>query len=401
MGRFGAARLADLPPYPFSELDAAARAAAAAGVDVVNLAVGDPDLPTPEPIVEALAAAAADPLHHRYPDYRGLPAFRSAVAAYYRRRYGVDLDPEREVLGLIGSKEGIAHLTWALAGPGDVVLVPDPAYPVYGNQARLAGASVVSVPLAAPDWRPRWDAVDADAWRRARLLWLNYPHNPTGAVASLDWYAEAAAYCRRYGVVLASDLAYGELGLDGYRAPSALQVEAAREMGVELFSLSKPYRMTGWRVAAAVGSREVLDSLATLKMHTDSGQFGAVQAAASRALEPDLDGTVEETAAVYARRRDAAVRALGAAGLRVRPPQATFYVWAALPPGVEGADAAAWLLREAGVLVTPGEAFGPGGRGYLRVSLTQPDSRLHEAWGRLAGLRGWGERRPKPTGPPD
>jgi LL-diaminopimelate aminotransferase len=388
MGRFGSARLAALPPYPFAGLDAAHRAYEASGVDVVNLSVGDPDLPTPDPIVQALATAAADPRHHRYPDYRGLPAFRSAVAGYYRRRYGVDLDPEREVLGLIGSKEGIAHLTWALAGPGDVVLLPDPAYPVYANQARLAGATVVPVPLAPPDWRPRWEAVEADAWRKARLLWLNYPHNPTGGVATVDCYVEAVAFCRRYGVVLASDMAYGELGLDGYRAPSALQVEGAREVAVELFSLSKPYRMTGWRVAAAVGSGEVLDCLAALKVHTDSGQFGAVQAAGCRALEPDLDGTVAEAAAVYARRRVSAVRALEAVGLQVMPARATFYVWAALPAGVRGSDWAAWLLREAGVLVTPGEAFGPGGEGYIRVSLTQPDSRLQEAWRRMARLAG-------------
>jgi LL-diaminopimelate aminotransferase len=382
-----AQRVESVPPYLFATIDRQIRDARRRGVDVISLGIGDPDLPTPAPVLEALAAAAADPALHRYPDYAGHPAFREAVAGYYARRFGVDLDPQREVLGLIGSKEGIAHLTWAIAGPGDVVLVPEPGYPVYAAQARLAGADVYPLPLtAAAGFLPDLDAVPAAVREQARLCWLNYPNNPTGAVAPREFLRDAVAWARAHDVLLASDLAYADVGFDGYRAPSILEIEGARDVAVEFYSLSKPYRMTGWRLGAAVGNADALAGLAVVKTNTDSGQFGAVQLAGVRALQPDLDAAVEEGCRVYRRRRDAAVAALRRAGFQPPVPQATFYLWVPTPPGFTGGEVAERLLREAGVVVTPGAAYGSYGEGYIRVSLTLPDDRLEEACRRIAGV---------------
>jgi LL-diaminopimelate aminotransferase len=383
MDQPGADRIHTLPPYLFADIDQRVKAAQARGVDVINLGIGDPDLPTPEPVVAARQRAAAVREWQRYPDYLGLPSFREAVAAYYARRFGVALDPAREVMALIGSKEGIAHLTWALVGPTDAVLAPDPGYPVYAVQARLAGAEAVALPLSAGRFWPQWEAVDAATWRRARLLWINYPNNPTGAVATRGLYQTAVAQCRRHGVALASDLAYADVGFEGYRAPSVLETPGARDVAVEFFSLSKPYRMTGWRIAAAVGNAALLGALAALKTHTDSGPFTAVQVAASRALAPDLDAEVRAGADVYRRRRDRTVAALGRVGLRPASPRATFYLWVPAPDGMDGRQAADLLLDRAAVVVTPGVAFGDGGRGYFRISLTQPDARLDEALQRM------------------
>jgi len=380
-----AARLASVPPYLFADIDRKVAELRQRGVDVINLGIGDPDLPTPAPIVEALITHAADPVLHRYPDYNGHVRFRQAMARYYARRFGVSLDPDREVVGLIGSKEGIAHLTWALAGPGDVVLVPEPGYPVYGVQARLAGADVYWMPLVAErGFLPDLDAIPETVRRRARLLWINYPNNPTGAVADRAFLERAVAFCRAYDIVLASDLAYSEVGFDGYRAPSVLEIPGAREIAVEFFSLSKPYRMTGWRIGAAVGAADVLDALAVIKTNTDSGQFGAIQMAAIRALEPDLDAEVEAGARVYQNRRDRVVAALRAVGLTPFVPQATFYLWVPTPAGMSAAECATRFLEVAGVAVTPGAAYGPSGEGYFRISLTAPDDRLDEACRRIS-----------------
>jgi LL-diaminopimelate aminotransferase len=380
-----ASRLDSVPPYLFAAMDRKVQELRARGVDVINLGIGDPDLPTPEPIVEALRQAAGEAPLHRYPDYMGHPRFREAVAGYYARRFGVALDPGREVLGLIGSKEGIAHLTWAVAGPGDLVLVPEPGYPVYGAQARLAGADIYPVPLTADhNFLPSLESIPTEAARRARLLWINYPNNPTAATAPLGFLREAVEFCRDHDILLASDLAYSEVGFDGYRAPSVLEVEGAREVAVEFFSLSKPYRMTGWRLAAAVGNPEALSALGIIKTNTDSGQFGAVQMAGIRALGADLDAEVEAACQVYQRRRDLAVRALRAAGFQPPVPAATFYLWVPTPPGKTAAETATELLEGAGVAVTPGAAYGQAGEGYFRISLTAPDARIEEACQRIA-----------------
>ncbi len=381
-------RLATVGPYLFFELDQKAAAARARGVDVINLGIGDPDLPTPEPIVDALIAGVRDPATHRYPDYRGAAVFREAVAGFYARRFGVALDPADQVLGLIGSKEGISHLTWAVVGPGDVVLVPEPAYPVYAVQARMAGATVFPLPLtAARGFLPDLAAIPSDVWQRAKLLWINYPNNPTGAVADRAFLDEAVARCRQHDVLLASDLAYSEVGYGGYRAPSVLEIPGAGEVAVEFFSLSKPYRMTGWRLAAAVGRADALAALAVVKTNTDSGQFTAIQRAGVRALAPDQDAAVAEAVAVYQRRRDLAVAALRAAGFDPPTPAATFYLWVPTPGGVSARDTAARVLEEAGVVLTPGSAYGAAGEGYVRLSLTASDARLEEACARIANLR--------------
>jgi LL-diaminopimelate aminotransferase len=383
-----AARLDTVPPYLFADIDRKVQDARARGVDVINLGIGDPDLPTPAPVVDALCAAARQPELHRYPDYVGHVRFRQQMAAYYARRFGVTLDPDREVMGLIGSKEGIAHLTWAAAGPGDVVLVPEPGYPVYAAQARLAGADIYPMPLDADQgFLPRLQAIPQAVAERARLMWINYPNNPTGAIAPRAFLEDAVNFCRQYDILLASDLAYSEVGFDGYRAPSILEVDGARDVAVEFFSLSKPYRMTGWRLGAAVGSAEALTALAQVKTNTDSGQFGAVQWAGVRALEPDLDASVEEACRIYQRRRDLVVAALTEAGLAPPTPRATFYLWVPTPAGLSAADTAARLLEEAAVVVTPGAAYGAAGEGYIRISLTTPDERLREACRRIAGVR--------------
>lgn len=381
-------RLATVGPYLFFDLDQKAAAARARGVDVINLGIGDPDLPTPGPIVDAMVAGVHDPATHRYPDYQGTLAFREAVAGFYARRFGVALDPRGEVLGLIGSKEGISHLTWAVVGPGDVVLVPEPAYPVYAVQARMAGATAFPLPLtAARGFLPDLAAIPDAVWRQAKLLWINYPNNPTGAVADRAFLADAVARCRQHDVVLASDLAYSEIGYAGYRAPSVLEVPGAREVAVEFFSLSKPYRMTGWRLAAAVGRADALGALSVVKTNTDSGQFTAIQLAGVRALQPDQDEAIAGAVAVYQRRRDLAVAALQAAGFDPPTPSATFYLWVPTPSGVSAAATAARVLDEAGVVLTPGSAYGAAGEGYVRLSLTAPDARLEEACQRIAGLR--------------
>lgn len=384
-----AARLAAVPPYLFADIDRKVLEARRQGVDVINLGIGDPDIPTPDPIIDALTEAVRETEFHRYPDYNGHPAFRKAMAEYYQRRFGVALDPDREVLGLIGSKEGIAHLTWAVVGPGDVVLVPEPGYPVYAAQARLAGADIYPVPLTAEhNFLPDLAAIPPGVLQRARLLWINYPNNPTGAIAEVAFYEEAVAFCRQHAILLASDLAYSEVGFGGYRGPSVMEVPGAREVAVEFFSLSKPYRMTGWRIGAAVGSQEALEALSIVKTNTDSGQFGAVQMAGIKALSPAMDSTVEDACQVYQRRRDLTVQALLAAGLHPPVPVATFYLWVPTPQGLTAKETASKFLDTCGVVVSPGSAYGAWGEGYFRVSLTAPDERLAEACRRItAALR--------------
>jgi LL-diaminopimelate aminotransferase len=375
-------RLERIGAYLFADLDRKQEALQAQGVDVINLGVGDPDLPTPEHIVAALAEAARDPRTHRYPPYAGTREFREAVAAWYRRRFQVDLDPEREVLALIGSKEGLAHLPWALVNPGEVTLVPDPGYPVYRAATILADGEPVTVPLRAErGFLPDLNAIPSATARRARLLFLNYPNNPTAGVATLAFFQEVAAWAREHSVLVVHDNSYSEIAYDGYRPPSFLQADGARAVGIELHSLSKTYCMTGWRVGFAVGNADALGALGRLKTNVDSGVFVAVQRAGVAALTGPQT-PVAERVAVYQRRRDRVVEALTALGWTPPRPRATFYVWLRAP-GASGAAFAAEVLERTGVVLTPGRGYGEEGEGYVRLSLTTPDDRLEEALDRL------------------
>jgi LL-diaminopimelate aminotransferase len=374
-------RVLDLPPYLFAELDRKVAEKRAAGVDLISLGVGDPDLPTPRHIVEALQEAVEDPSTHQYPSYFGLPAFRRAIADYYERRFGVSLDPDAEVLPLIGSKEGLVHLTWAFVDPGEEVLVPDPGYPVYAIGATLAGGRAVRVPLEADrGFLPDLGAVAPGP--NAKLLWLNYPSNPTAAVAEVGFFEEAVAFARRHGLLLCHDAAYVEVTFDGYRAPSVLQARGAKEVAVEFGSLSKTYNMTGWRIGWVVGNREAIGYLGTLKTNVDSGVFNAVQRAGVVALTGPQDH-VDAMRAVYQKRRDLVVGAFREVGVALEPPLGSTYVWVPTPPGRSAAGFAEELLEQAGVVVAPGTGYGARGEGFVRISLTVPDARLEEAMGRI------------------
>ena len=384
-----ARRVEQLPPYLFARISQMIEEQRARGVDVISFGIGDPDLPTPPHIIESLQRAAEDVSNHRYPESEGLPAFREAVSRWYERRHGVTLDPATEVVSLIGSKEGIGHLPLCLIDPGDVALVTDPGYPVYEIGTMFAGGETVKLPLREEDgWLPRLDEVPADVARRARVLWLNYPNNPTGATADLAFFGRAIEWARAHDVVIAHDLAYSEVSYGGYIAPSILEVDGAREVAIEFNSLSKSYNMTGWRVAMAVGNAELVDALRRVKSNLDSGIPQAVQQMAITALDGPQDSVAEHNA-VYARRRDRAVEVLRALGLRVAPPAAALYVWARLPEDEPSSAAYAQrLVEETGVVVTPGVSYGDAGEGYIRLALTLPDDRVDEGLRRLAAFAG-------------
>ncbi|MDQ7793657.1 MAG: LL-diaminopimelate aminotransferase [bacterium] len=378
-------RMRLLPPYLFAELDRLKTEARARGVDVVDLGVGDPEQPTPAAVVDRLCREAGDPANHRYPAYEGSALFRRTVAGYYQRRFGVRLDHDREVLAVIGSKEGISHLIWAFVDPGDVVLVPDPAYPVYRSQTLLAGGRPVLMPLeAGRGFFPDFGALRREDLERARIMFLNYPNNPTAAVATREQLAEAVAFARRHDILLCHDAAYVEMTYDGVVAPSVLEVPGAAEVALEFYSLSKPFNMTGWRIGAAVGNTVAVEALGRIKNNTDSGQFTAVQHAAVEALGGDwAESFIREMNAIYRRRRDLVVSHLSELGWEFQVPRGTFYVWAK-PPGDRGsAEFASELLERTGVLVPPGTAYGPAGEGYVRIALCIDDRRLEEGLGRL------------------
>jgi LL-diaminopimelate aminotransferase len=374
-------RLDTLQPYLFAELDRKLEERRAAGVDVISLAVGDPDLPTPAHVVEALQDAATDPATHRYPSYFGMPRLRQAIADWYRERFGVELDAETEIQPLIGSKEGIAHLPMAIVDPGDEVLIPDPGYPVYEGGTRLAGGTPVAMPLSSErGFLPDLDTVPTTP--ATKLMWLNYPSNPTGGVADLPFFEQAAAFARNHDLLLVHDAAYSELTFDGYVAPSALQPVGAKEVVVELGSLSKTYNMTGWRVGWAVGNQEAIRALATIKTNIDSGIFDAVQRAAVAALTGP-QGHVEQMRAVYQKRRDVVIETLNAIGWELDPPRGSVYVWFPTRGERTSAEFAEFLLERAGIVVAPGSGYGAAGEGYCRISLTVADDRLGEAMERL------------------
>jgi LL-diaminopimelate aminotransferase len=378
-----AERVAALPPYFYADLTQRLAQLRARRVDVIRLDAGSPDLPPAPFIVEALQRSAEKSGHHGYMPYGGTPEYRAAWAEFYGRRFGVELDPQSEVLGLIGSKEGIFNLTLAFANPGDVVLVPDPAYATYANAARFAGAEVVYLPLLAQNkFLPDLHAISPDALRRAKLMWLNYPNNPTGAIAPPEFFAEVIALARAYNFIVAHDAPYTEIAFDDYRAPSLLQLPGAKDVGVELHSCSKTYNMAGWRVGVVAGNPEVVGALGRMKGHIDSSTFRPIMDAAAAALTGD-QGWVAERNAIYRERRDVVVAALREAGFVADTPRAAIYVWVRLPEGVDDGVYAAGLLEATGVSVTPGSVLGPSGAGYFRIALCHPAERLREAMGRL------------------
>ena len=381
-------RLDRIPPYMFAELERKVRLKRAQGVDVISLGIGDPDTPTYPPIVAAAQRAVADPSTHQYPSNRGRQEFREAVSAFYSRRFGVELDPETEVMPAIGAKECIFNLNLAFLDDGDVTLASDPGYPVYTGGPLLAGGRPVLLPLR-PDrgFAPDLEAVADDDRQRARLMFLNYPNNPTGATVPDGLFEEVVEFSRRHEILAVHDNAYSETTFDGYVAPSFLQTEGAKEVGVEVFSLSKGYNMTGWRCAAIVGNAEAIESYWHLKSNIDSGNFEAVQLAGAAALAPELDADKREMNAVYQRRRDLVCDALAQAGVEVTPPKGTIYIWAPIPAGFESSAAyCEHVLEQAAVVISPGGAYGPSGEGYFRISLTTPDERLLEAVERIRRL---------------
>ncbi|MGH2682742.1 MAG: LL-diaminopimelate aminotransferase [Actinomycetota bacterium] len=376
-----ARRIRSLPPYVFAELDRKIREKRAAGIDVISLGIGDPDHPTPRHVIEAVKEAVEDPSTHRYPSYTGMPEFRQAVAEWYLKRFGVEIDADTEVLPLIGSKEGLAHLALAFVDPGDEALVPDPGYPIYGVGTLLAGGTPVSLPLDADrGWLP--DLSRAPVSDATKVLWLNYPSNPTAGVADLPFFEEAVAFARKHGLLLAHDAAYTELTYDGYVAPSALQAPGAKDVALEFGSVSKTHNMTGWRVGWVVGNASAIGALSALKTNWDSGIWNAVQRAAIAALTGPQDH-VEELRETYRRRRDLVVGTLNELGWSLEPPKGSIYVWFSTPDGMTSAALADLLVERARVVVSPGSGYGSVGEGYARISLTVPDDRLGEAMDRV------------------
>ena len=378
-----AERLRHLPPYLFAEIDRLKREEIKKGVDLIDLSIGDPDLPTPEHIVESLRKAAGRPENHRYPSYEGMPSFRQAVAGWYKRRFDVALDAQTEVLSLIGSKEGIGHIPLAFAGPGDVVLYTSPGYPVYPVGALFAGAEGYPLPLLeANGFLPDMGSVPADILKRAKLLFINYPNNPTGAAADGEFFEKIVEFAGRHNIIVCHDAAYSEIYYDDKKPASFLQTPGAKEVGIEFHSLSKTYNMTGWRLGFAVGHKEVIAGLGRIKTNLDSGVFQAVQEAGITALDTK-DEELSGIRRTYQQRRDALYSGLTGQGIHVIKPEAAFYLWAGCPKGFDSRSFAKHLLEKAGVVATPGVGFGQPGEGYIRFALTVPVDRIGEAVQRI------------------
>lgn len=382
-----AQRIKELPPYLFAEIDRMRREAVAKGVDLIDLGVGDPDLPTPDGIVQRAQAAVADPGNHRYPSYEGMASFREAAASFMGKRFGVELDPGTEIISLIGSKEGIAHLPLAYIDPGDLALIPSPGYPVYSTATLFAGGQSYFMPLLKENrFLPNLEAVPQAVRNKAKLIFINYPNNPTAAVADVAFFAQAVNFAQRYGLILCHDAAYSEVYYDDEARPaSLLAIPGAKEVAVEFHSLSKTYNMTGWRLSFVCGNRDVVAALGKIKTNIDSGVFQAIQEAGAYALTAD-QSPVERMRQVYRERRDILIAGLKKAGLEVDPPAATFYLWAAVPKGYTSATFTAHLLTTAGIVSTPGNGFGQAGEGYVRFSLTVATDRVKEAAERIKNL---------------
>ncbi|MEL6160144.1 MAG: aspartate aminotransferase [Cyanobacteria bacterium J06627_32] len=376
-------RLSSLPPYVFARLDELKANARAKGVDLIDLGMGNPGGPTPGPVIEAAIAAISDEKNHGYPPFEGTASFRSTITRWYHRRYGVTLDPDGEALPLMGSKEGLGHLAMAYINPGDVVLVPTPAYPAHFRGPAIAGADIHTIALKPENnWVLDFDDIPEDLAKRAKVLYFNYPNNPTGATAPREFFEEAVAFGRRHQILLIHDLCYAELAFEGYQPTSLLEIPGAKDIGVEFHTLSKTYNMAGWRVGFVVGNRRVIQGLRTLKTNLDYGIFSALQTAAETALQLP-DDYLEAVQQRYLTRRDYLAKALAPLGWDVVKPEATMYLWVPCPPETTAADFAFLLLQKTGVVVTPGTAFGEGGEGYIRISLIADCDRLGEAVDRL------------------
>ena len=381
-----AARLQKLPPYLFAQLEKKISDKRAAGVDVISLGIGDPDTPTPELVVRAMQEHVANPNTHQYPSNRGRDSFREGIAAFYASRFGVELDPATEIIPALGAKEAIANINLAFLDPGDVVLASDPGYPVYTNGPIIAGAEPVPMPhVPELGFQPDLNAIPADVADRAKLLYVNYPNNPTGAVIEDDFFARLVAFATKHDIIVVHDNAYSEITFDGYRAPSFLETPGAKEIGIEVFSLSKTYNMTGWRSGAVVGNADLVAAYWQLKTNIDSGMFEAIQEASIAALASD-QSSVAHMCEIYRRRRDVLVDALRAIGMEVNAPKGTIYLWTRVPDGHTSASFAELVLEEAAVVISPGAAYGPSGEGFVRMSLTVDDARLNEAAERIAKL---------------
>ena len=379
-----ARRLDLVPPYLFAELERKIDEKRKAGIDVISLGIGDPDLPTPAAVVEEMQRQVGRPDTHRYPSNRGLETFREAVSTFYQDRFGAEIDPDSEVIPVLGGKEGVAHVALACLEAGDVCLAPEPGYPPYTSGPLFAGADLHYLPLAEEHaFTPDFDGIPADVWERANLLFLNYPNNPTGAIAPDELFARVVELAHRHDLIVVHDSAYSEIAFDGYRPPSFLATAGAKDVGVEIFSLSKGWNMTGWRVGWIAGNGEIVERYRSLKTNLDSGMFDALQHAAVAALTVARDFPAEMSE-IYCRRRDLMIEALAAIGLPCSPPRATPYIWARVPDGYTSASFTDLVLEEAAVVVSPGPSFGPSGEGYVRISLTVPDERLEEAARRIA-----------------
>ncbi|MGB9711359.1 MAG: LL-diaminopimelate aminotransferase [Thermodesulfovibrio sp.] len=379
-------RIRTLPPYLFAAIDQMKREALSKGADLIDLSIGDPDIPTPSHIVEAMKKAVEKPEHHRYPSYEGMFSFRKAVSDWYKTRFNVELDPEKEVLSLIGSKEGIGHIPLAFVDPGDVVLVPNPGYPVYPVGTKFAGGIPYFMPLKEEKgFLPDLDIIPEDVCKKAKLMFINYPNNPTAAVADENFYKKVVEFAKKYNIIVCHDAAYSEVYYEE-KPLSFMQIEGAREVGIEFHSLSKTYNMTGWRIGFAVGNKDILSGLGKVKTNLDSGVFQAIQEASIVALQTD-DSFLKGIRDIFKERRDILYEGLKAVGFDVKKPMATFYLWVKVPRGTNSIDFVAKLLKEAGVLCTPGVGFGEYGEGYIRFALTQSKERIKEAVERIRRLK--------------
>ena len=382
-----AQRIEQLPPYLFVEISKKIAAKRAQGISVVSFGIGDPDLPTPDHILQGLWKAAQNPANHRYPESEGLPEFRKAIADWYSRRFDITLNPDTEVLPLIGAKEGIGHMALCLIDPGDIALVPDPGYPVYSIGTMFAGGTSHWMPLLEENgYLPDLDSIPVDVAQKAKVMWLNYPNNPTGGVCDLAFFEKAVAFCKKYGIALCHDAPYTEVAYDGLRPPSVLQAKGAMDIAIEFHSFSKTYNMTGWRVGMAVGNAKLVNALMRVKSNLDSGIPQAIQAAAMEAISGD-QSCVADNVGHYQRRRDTLVTALTRLGLKVVSPKASLYIWARVPEGYTSAGFAAKLIDEVAVVVTPGSGYGKYGEGFVRLSLTLPDDQLEKGVRRIASLK--------------
>lgn len=378
-----AKRIREIPPYLFAGIERKIEEYKEKGVDIISFGIGDPDLPTPDFIIEKMAEEIKNPENHQYPSSVGMLSFRESVANWYKKRFQVELDPTSEVVSLIGSKEGIANISYCYIDPGDISLVPDPGYPVYGIGTSFAGGEPYYMPLKEENgFLPDLKAIPEEIAKKAKILWISYPNNPTGATASLSFFEEVVDFAKKYDILVCHDNAYSEVCYDGYRPPSFLEVKGAKDVGIEFNSLSKPFNMTGWRIGFAVGNAEVIETLGRYKSNVDSGAFQAVQYAAMAGLDSD-QSAVEANRAIYAKRRDVIVDAFNDLGWDLEAPKATFYIWAPVPKGYTSASFAEYVLDQAGIVVTPGSGYGPSGEGYFRISLTIPEERVREAAERL------------------